>query len=138
VREVTAVERKRGRDLHHVDEHIGAKLRERRLILGLSQEAFAAKLGITFQQVQKYEKGRNRVSSSMLWLVSDVLDVTPGYFFEGLGDRASPPITGGGGSYASERVILELARHFATLEPDLQRSVFSLVKAMARAAKAAS
>lgn len=71
----------------HVDAHVGARMRDRRKGQGLSQTALAAELGVAFQQVQKYEKGRNRVSASVLWRAAEALDVEVGYFFEGLKGR---------------------------------------------------
>jgi transcriptional regulator with XRE-family HTH domain len=67
-----------------IDVHVGARVRTRRRWLGFSQTQLATALGITFQQVQKYERGANRVSASMLLKVARKLEVTVGYFFEGL------------------------------------------------------
>jgi len=67
-----------------VDKHVGARLRQRRKVLGLSQEKLAEGLKLTFQQVQKYERGANRVSASKLYDASHVLGVPVSYFFEGL------------------------------------------------------
>ena len=66
------------------DVHVGKRMRMRRLMLQMSQEAFATKLGVTFQQVQKYEKGVNRVSASRLQQACNVLQVPVQFFFEGL------------------------------------------------------
>lgn len=76
---------------HPVDVHVGNRLRTRRRMLGLSQTALAEAAKITFQQVQKYERGANRVSASRLWQFGQVLGVSPAFFFDGLG--AAP--TGG-------------------------------------------
>lgn len=65
------------------DKHIGARIRMRRLMLGLSQEKLGDGLGLTFQQVQKYEKGTNRVGGSRMQQISNILKVPPGFFFEG-------------------------------------------------------
>ena len=69
---------------HPVDVYVGQKLREARRLRGLSQSCVAQSLNITFQQVQKYEQGKNRLSASKLFEASQFLEVTPGYFFEGL------------------------------------------------------
>jgi transcriptional regulator with XRE-family HTH domain len=69
-----------------VDLHVGARLRYRRMLLGMSQEALAGRLGLTFQQIQKYEKGQNRVGASRLWRLAQALDAPVGYFFEDLPD----------------------------------------------------
>ena len=66
------------------DIHIGRRLREARLARGLSQGALGKKLGVTFQQVQKYESGANRIGGSRLWDISSILEVPVSYFFEGL------------------------------------------------------
>ena len=71
-----------------VDDHVGRRLRARRTELGISQEKLADALGISFQQVQKYEIGSNRVSASRLWGVAKALEVDVGYFFEGIKKRA--------------------------------------------------
>lgn len=65
-----------------IDVHVGSRLRARRLALGMSQEKLADAVGITFQQIQKYEKGRNRISASRVQQLSNILQVAVGYFFE--------------------------------------------------------
>ena len=67
-----------------VDTHVGTRIRLRRQILKMSQEKLGAELGVTFQQVQKYERGANRVGASRLWALAGVLEVPIGFFFEGL------------------------------------------------------
>ena len=100
-----------GRGPTAVDTHVGQKLRARRIFLQMSQTEVAEQLGITFQQIQKYEKGANRVGASRLQQISDVLGVSPFYFFEGvptIGKKAPPPDEG----ELSERAILSfLATH---------------------------
>jgi transcriptional regulator with XRE-family HTH domain len=73
---------------HQIDLHVGNRLRTRRLVLGMSQEKLGERLGITFQQIQKYEKGTNRVSASKLLAAAGVLSVPVSYFFE---DQVSEP-----------------------------------------------
>lgn len=65
-----------------IDVHVGNRIRLRRTLLGLSQDKLASLLGLTFQQVQKYERGMNRVGASRLWDISRVLDIPIGFFFE--------------------------------------------------------
>lgn len=72
------------RATNSVDGHIGRRVRERRLEIGMSQERLAELLGVTFQQIQKYEKGINRVAASRLYDMTDALDVDIAYFFDGL------------------------------------------------------
>ena len=85
------------RDATQVDTHIGQKIRARRNLLGLSQTELADAAGITFQQIQKYEMGANRVGSSRLLQFSEALGVPPSYFFDGaptVGKKISAPQEG--------------------------------------------
>jgi transcriptional regulator with XRE-family HTH domain len=66
-----------------IDVHVGSQIRTRRLLLGMNQEELAQRLGLTFQQVQKYESGANRVSASRLWEIAAILKMPIGYFFPG-------------------------------------------------------
>lgn len=80
-----------------VDVHVGARVRLRRKLLKMSQEKLGEQLGVTFQQVQKYERGANRVGASRLWKISEVLDVPVSFFYEGLsteygGQNESPAL----------------------------------------------
>lgn len=72
--------------VHPVDVHVGKKIREVRLLRGLTQVKVAEQLGLSFQQLQKYETGYNRVSASKMFEIAQLLNVQPGYFFEGLAD----------------------------------------------------
>lgn len=74
---------------HPVDLHVGRRMRLRRNLLGISQETLAHKLGLTFQQVQKYERGLNRISSSRLFDISKVLNVRVSYFFDEMDEDVS-------------------------------------------------
>ncbi len=71
-----------------VDAHVGRRVRERRKEIGISQGKLGSALGITFQQIQKYEIGLNRVAAGRLWDISKILEVDVGYFFEGIQKRA--------------------------------------------------
>ena len=77
-----------GKRFGEVDGHVGRRVRERRLALGISQEKLGNALGISFQQVQKYEVGTNRVAAGRLWDMANILEVDVGYFFEGIQKRA--------------------------------------------------
>lgn len=92
---------------HPVDVHVGNRLRTRRRMLGLSQSTLATQAAITFQQVQKYERGANRVSASRLWEFASVLGVSPAYFFDGLG---APALTNGDAAELAELAEREAAR----------------------------
>lgn len=118
---------------HPTDVHIGRRIRERRITLGISQSALADKLGITFQQVQKYERGSNRVSGSRLWDISTVLGVDVSYFFDGLGrdkDNAAATIEE---EAPLSRQSLELARAFNQIpEGQIKTQIVKLVKTLAK------
>lgn len=88
-----------------VDLHVGLRLRARRRELGISQDTLAAALGLTFQQVQKYERGTNRVSASKLYAIALTLRAPVSYFFNGLPDYMSPADT----DAVSEPGVLRLA-----------------------------
>ena len=74
---------------HPVDVHVGKRVRHRRWMVGMTQQQLAERVGIKFQQIQKYETGMNRVSASRLWEIGSALGVTVSFFFEGLGDKAA-------------------------------------------------
>lgn len=80
--------------VHPVDIHVGKKIREARLVRGFTQSAVAKELGLSFQQLQKYETGYNRVSASKLFEISQLLNVTPAYFFEGLANNGEAQSAG--------------------------------------------
>ena len=92
-----------------VDKHVGKQLRSRRTLLGLSQEKLAEFIGVTFQQVQKYERGTNRVSASRLYSFSKILDVSIDYFYEGLERATSNSNTAVGMSDNSQESFGETA-----------------------------
>ena len=94
---------------HKTDVHIGRRLRERRMALGMSQAELAEGLGISFQQVQKYESGANRISGSRLWDIASILQTPVSYFFEGLEEEATD-VGDGASSKPLDRNTLELAR----------------------------
>ncbi len=111
-----------------IDKHIGQRLRDRRVVLGLSQTELADGLCISFQQVQKYETGFNRMGASRLYACAQLLDVPPEYFFEGLE---------GSDSGASDQMRsvegLKLARAYYSIDDPAQRlHVRKLVRAIAR------
>jgi transcriptional regulator with XRE-family HTH domain len=119
-----------------VDLHVGARIRMRRLLLGLNQQGLARKLGITFQQVQKYENGANRVSASRLSEIAEALGIRVGYFFLDLdesGDPATPEET-----LWQQRIgqteALELVRHYYAIpDPRVREHFLELIKAAASA-----
>ena len=92
-----------------IDCHIGARIRQRRIMLGLAQQQMAELIGVTYQQAHKYEKGINRISGGRLYMLAQALGVEVGYFYDGLGE---------GGSFKptqQQRLLLDLARNFSAL-----------------------
>ncbi|HLS69394.1 MAG TPA: helix-turn-helix transcriptional regulator [Kiloniellales bacterium] len=120
---------------HPTDVHIGRRIRERRIALGMSQSALAERLGITFQQVQKYERGGNRVSGSRLWDISRALAVDVSHFFEGLGKNADNAAANVEEELPLSRQSLEVARAINQIpEGDVKTQIVKLVKTFARSA----
>ena len=74
-----------------IDRHVGGRVRERRIMLGLTQQQLADLIGVTYQQAHKYERGINRISAGRLYEIAQVLSVPIGYFFDGLEDRIRAP-----------------------------------------------
>ncbi|MEM7399223.1 MAG: helix-turn-helix domain-containing protein [Pseudomonadota bacterium] len=96
-----------GKKPNPIDAHVGSRVRLRRMLLGMSQERLGDSMGLTFQQVQKYEKGANRIGASRLYHISKILDVPVGFFFEdapGIDENSSTP---GMSEPESEAFILE-------------------------------
>lgn len=127
-----------------VDVHVGARVRERRTLLGLSQEKLGEALGLTFQQVQKYERGTNRISASRLYDLCHVLDTDMNYYFEDLPEdiaQQAPRRAGGLPEEArtpetrndplNKRETLELVRAYYRIhDPELRRRLFEMTKAL--------
>jgi transcriptional regulator with XRE-family HTH domain len=110
-----------------VDAYVGSRIRLKRTIQGLSQTELGTAVGVTFQQMQKYESGANRVSASKLWALSEELDVPISYFFDGLDtDGASPSE-----AIATDRYATELMRAVARIrDAKLRDCLLGLVKVM--------
>ncbi len=125
---------------HPVDVHVGKRVRLRRTLLGMSQEKLGDAIGLTFQQVQKYERGTNRIGSSRLFQLSQVLDIPVSYFFDDLpiefaGNANGSADHGAAGTYDSDplarRETLELVRaYYRISDPAVRKRVFELVKAV--------
>jgi len=128
---------------HPTDVHVGNRVRMRRLMLGMSQEKLGEALGVTFQQVQKYEKGTNRVSASRLQQISHILQVPVPFFFEGAPGVAAAPEgeTSSGGfpqvvtEFLASKRGVEFAQNFGDLPPDVASSIVDLVKTVAEEAR---
>ena len=130
-----------GRKPNPVDVHVGSRVRYRRTIIGMSQEKLGEKMNLTFQQIQKYEKGTNRIGASRLFQFSKILEVPVGYFFEdAFASSASPNPLHGLHEPAQETVLLDflnsregldLNRAFAKIhDPKVRRRVIDLVRSL--------
>jgi transcriptional regulator with XRE-family HTH domain len=109
-----------------VDRYVGARIRERRILLGLTQQQMAELIGVTYQQAHKYEKGINRVASGRLYNIARALGVEVGYFYEGL------QTAGGFIPAPSQRMLLDLARNFLNIpDPKHREAVAKLARALA-------
>jgi len=107
-------------------------MRARRVLRGLSQKELARQLGISFQQIQKYETGANRISASKMWRFCEVLDIRPAYFFEGLEGKRRAKGGGGPQDDRSERQVLDLNQAFKQIEDTrVRRQIVHLVKSLA-------
>src|SRR3954447_10826757 len=104
------------------DRRIAARVRELRLMLGLSQQDLAAKVGITYQQAHKYETGANRISAGRLLALAHALGGEPGHFFEGR-ENAAPAVPP-----PAQRLLLELARSFAVLPRRQQEALAEMAR----------
>jgi transcriptional regulator with XRE-family HTH domain len=133
-----------------VDSHVGNRLRVRRTLLGLSQEKVGEAMGLTFQQVQKYERGANRIGASRLWDMSRVLDCPVSYFFEEMDDHTagnSPRNQAGAGDIEMpheddpmvRRETLELVRAYYEIgDEHVRRRIYELARSLAAMEEAAT
>ena len=129
-----------------VDVHVGARVRLRRTLLGMSQEKLGEAIGLTFQQVQKYERGANRIGSSRLYDLSRVLDVPVSFFFDDMPSTvaANSPAQQRGmteepAAYEpdpmAKRETLELVRaYYKIIDPQIRKRLFEMTKALGAAA----
>ena len=127
-----------------IDIHVGKRVRLRRTLLGMSQEKLGKAINLTFQQVQKYERGTNRIGSSRLYQLSQVLDIPVSYFFDDLPSEISGlkapgladiKIASFEGDPLVKRETLELVRaYYRIMDPRVRKRVFELVKAVAKPA----
>ena len=127
------------KDIHPVDVFVGQRLRQRRISLGITQEDMANALGLSFQQVQKYEKGMNRMSSSRLWEIGRIVGVEVAYFFEGMSDDIASITNLRSDLHARAQVAptalsereLRLVHHYGEIkDPTIRDGVYSLIRAL--------
>lgn len=118
-----------------IDLHVGQRLRQRRRILGLTQQRLADDVNIRFQQIQKYESGANRISASRLWALAKALEVPVSFFFDGLNGDAAQDRNGHNGAKTppdvfSSKETIDLVRAFYSLGEEPRRRLLDLAKAM--------
>jgi transcriptional regulator with XRE-family HTH domain len=114
------------------DHHVGARIRERRVMLGLSQQQLAQMIGVTYQQAHKYERGLNRISAGRLYEIAQVLGVPVSWFFDGLSTTDAPAEM-----TQRQRMCLELARNFAAIDNEKHQEALSqMARALASQAHA--
>ncbi len=117
---------------HHVDVHVGKRVRHRRWLIGMTQQQLAQQVGIKFQQIQKYETGANRISASRLWDIAEALDVPVAFFFEGLeetqksdADKKSVPA-----DLMGDKEALDLVRSYYAIPENQRRRLFELARVL--------
>ncbi|MCE8000230.1 MAG: helix-turn-helix transcriptional regulator [Rhodobiaceae bacterium] len=124
-----------------VDIHVGSRVRMRRMLVGMSQEALGEQLGLTFQQVQKYEKGSNRIGASRLYQIAQTLNVPVDYFYDGLAANGQQTAAGFSDGPAADFNLdflstaegVALIAAFSSIEDvDVRKRVLDLVKVLAR------
>ena len=118
---------------HPIDVYEGQRVRVRRVMCGLSQTALADKIGLTFQQLQKYESGVNRISASKLWLIAQQLDSPVQWLFADAVAGKSQTT-----EFGTKREALELVRNFMNILPESRKHFLSLAKSIASADKASA
>jgi transcriptional regulator with XRE-family HTH domain len=115
---------------HPVDAHVGKRIRHRRWMVGMTQQQLADRVGIKFQQIQKYETGMNRVSASRLWDIAEALGVAVSFFFDGLGEAQAA----GASDMMADKEALELVRSYYAIPEAQRRRLFDLARVLSDAA----
>ena len=114
---------------HPVDSHVGKRIRHRRWLVGMTQQQLAEKVGIKFQQIQKYETGANRVSASRLWDIADSLEVPVSFFFEGLDGNAECG-TSLPADLMGDKEALDLVRSYYAIPENQRKRLFELARVL--------
>ena len=121
---------------HPVDAHVGKRIRHRRWMVGMTQQQLADRVGIKFQQIQKYETGMNRVSASRLWDIAQALDVSISFFFEGFeseevaAEAAMAATQDTRGDLLADKEALELVRSYYAIPEAQRRRLFDLARVL--------
>lgn len=119
---------------HPVDVHVGKRVRHRRWLVGMTQQQLAERVGIKFQQIQKYETGANRISASRLWDIADALDVPVSFFFEGIesdaAEMAEPKAENVPADLLGDKEALDLVRSYYAIPENQRRRLFELARVL--------
>lgn len=133
-----------------IDVHVGGRVRLRRMLVGMSQEKLGELLGLTFQQIQKYEKGANRIGASRLFQIAQILGVSVQFFFDDMPDAAFGRAEDPGGFYESDPAPLvmdfvssseglELNKSFSQIgDPHVRKKIIDLIKSLGEQARGAA
>lgn len=121
---------------HPVDTHVGKRVRHRRWMVGMTQQQLAEKVGIKFQQIQKYETGTNRVSASRLWAIAEALSVEVSFFFEGLdGDPAAESTDNmAAADLLADKEAMDLVRSYYGIPEHQRKRLFELARVLSNVA----
>lgn len=119
--------------VHIVDTHVGKRIRQRRWMIAMTQQALADRVGIKFQQIQKYETGANRVSASRLWDIANAMDVPVGFFFQGVSEieDAQKDVLSG---LMVEKEVVELVRAYYAIPQSQRRRLIDLGRVLSEIA----
>jgi len=120
---------------HPVDEYVGKRVRQRRWMVGFSQQQLGEAVGIKFQQIQKYETGMNRISASRLWDIAETLGVPVTFFFDGYDEvsietSAAEAKASGQGDLLADKEALELVRSYYAIPENQRRKLFDLARVL--------
>lgn len=118
---------------HIVDIHVGKRIRQRRWLVGMTQQKLAERVGIKFQQIQKYETGANRVSASRLWDIADALEVDVAFFFEGIKEGSDSDSEASGrvpADMMGDKEAMDLVRSYYAIPENQRRRLFELARVL--------
>ncbi|MFI0395221.1 helix-turn-helix domain-containing protein [Paracoccus jiaweipingae] len=114
---------------HVVDIHVGKRIRHRRWLIGMTQQQLAEKVGIKFQQIQKYETGMNRVSASRLWDIAHAMEVPVSFFFDGI-EEVPATTAAPDHDILADKEALQLVRAYYAMPESQRRQIFELARVL--------
>ena len=118
---------------HSVDIHVGKRVRQRRWIVGMTQQQLGDSVGIKFQQIQKYEAGKNRISASRMWDIAAAMEVPMSYFFEGIEGQA-PDTDIARADIHTDKEAVDLVRAYYAIPENQRRRLFNLARVLSEVA----